>query len=106
MASTTRPSHILTDQDLYLWNEGSHRRPYDKLGAHPAAVDGTDGVAFAVWAPSARSVSVVGDFNGWDPTSHPLAARASSGIWEGHVPGAEVGDAYKFSIEPAGGGPR
>jgi len=85
---------LLGDQDLYLFNEGSHLNLYDKLGAH--AVDG--GVAFAVWAPSAERVTVVGDFNGWDREAHPLRARANSGIWEGFVSGVEQGAAYKFHV--------
>ena len=81
--ATTAVSHDfspLTDDDLYLFNEGSFFHMYEKLGAHRETVDGTDGVFFAVWAPNAGQVSVVGDFNGWDKASHPLRpgpARAS-----------------------------
>ncbi len=90
---------LLTEEDLYLFNEGSHSRLYRKLGAHPlAADDGTRGVAFAVWAPRARTVSVMGDFNGWAKDAHPLSARGSSGIWEGFVPGVEPGARYKYHI--------
>ena len=85
----------LTDGDLYLFNEGTHRRLADKLGAH---VLGQGGTAFAVWAPSARSVSVVGDWNGWDRAADPLEPRGSSGIWAGVVPAAAAGHVYKFAV--------
>jgi len=94
----------LTDDDLYLFNEGTHRRLADKMGAHPMLVDGAPATAFAVWAPSARAVSVVGDFNGWDPGAHPMAPRASSGIWEAVVPGAASGHVYKYAITTGPGG--
>ena len=84
----------LTDDDLYLWNEGSHFRLYEKLGAHP----GEGGTQFAVWAPNADQVSVVGDWNGWDPAADPLRPRGVSGIWEGLVRAAGPGAAYKFRI--------
>jgi len=87
---------LLTDRDLYLFNEGTHLRLYDVLGAHPAEPRGT---RFAVWAPNAESVSVIGDFNGWRNTAHPLASRASSGIWEGVVDSADPGMVYKFHVE-------
>lgn len=87
----------LTDDDLYLFNEGSHVRLYDKLGAVLTEdEDGTAGAHFAVWAPSAQQVSVRGDFNDWD--FHSLDARGSSGIWEGFVPGAGHADGYKFHV--------
>lgn len=89
---------LLTDFDLYLFNEGSHFHLYEKLGAHPLTVDGTSGVYFAVWAPSAKAVWVMGDFNGWQKESHPLRPRGSSGIWEGFVPGSKVGQRYKYHI--------
>src|SRR5580658_6315761 len=90
---------LLTDQDLYLFNEGSHYRIYDKMGAHAATHDGVAGTTFSVWAPNARSISVVGSFKGWDPKTHRLSVRGSSGIWEGFVPGATQGALYKFHIE-------
>ncbi|MEX0682846.1 MAG: 1,4-alpha-glucan branching protein GlgB [Dehalococcoidia bacterium] len=90
---------LLTDDDVYLFNEGNHLKLYEKLGSHLAIVDGIAGVYFAVWAPNARGVSVIGDFNGWERTSHPLRARGSSGIWEGFVPGAGTGTNYKYWIE-------
>jgi len=97
---TSARMSLLSEQDLYLFAEGTHRRIHEKLGAH--RVEG--GTAFAVWAPNARAVSVVGDFDGWDPGAHPLAPVASSGIWEGIVPGAGNGDVYKFHIRSAVGG--
>jgi 1,4-alpha-glucan branching enzyme len=90
----------LSDFDLYLFNEGTHARVYQKLGAHPTTLDGTAGVSFAVWAPNADAVSVIGDFNNWDPASSPLRSRGSSGIWEGFIPGAHHGSHYKYSIKP------
>lgn len=90
----------LTEDDLHLFNEGSHYRLYRHLGAHPTrAADETAGVYFAVWAPSARRVTVIGDFNGWDKTAHELSARGQSGIWEGFIPGVAPGTVYKYHIE-------
>jgi len=88
----------LTDFDLHLLAEGTHDRSYDKLGAHPAEQDGVVGVRFAVWAPNAREVSVIGDFNGWDPSAHPMRARGGSGIWERFIPGVPIGSTYKYEI--------
>jgi 1,4-alpha-glucan branching enzyme len=89
---------LLTSQDLHLFNEGSHYRIYDKMGAHPLDADGTQGTAFSVWAPNARNVYVIGSFNDWDHRSHPLKPRDNSGIWEGFIPGAGKGMLYKFHI--------
>jgi 1,4-alpha-glucan branching enzyme len=90
---------LLTEQDVYLFKEGSHFNLHDKLGAHPMNHDGRDGFHFAVWAPNANKVSVIGDFNGWDTKSHPLARRwDGSGIWEGFVPGMENGTLYKYFV--------
>jgi 1,4-alpha-glucan branching enzyme len=89
---------LLTDDDLYLFNEGSHFRLYDKLGAHLLEVEGGPGAYFAVWAPDARQVSVMGDFNGWRKTSHPLSPRGQSGLWEGYIPGVGPGTCYKYHI--------
>src|SRR5215467_8283195 len=86
---------LITDQDLYLFNEGSHFRLYEKLGAHPLPDEGT---YFAVWAPNAEQVSVMGDFDSWSKTSHPLRPRGSSGIWEGVIPGVGPGVHYKYHI--------
>lgn len=88
----------LTDDDLYLFNEGSHFRLYDKLGAHPVEHEGKEGTCFAVWAPDAQKVYVMGDFNGWDKESHPLRPRGKSGIWEGFIPGVGKGANYKYHI--------
>ncbi|HEY5889723.1 MAG TPA: 1,4-alpha-glucan branching enzyme, partial [Acidimicrobiia bacterium] len=85
---------LLTEDDLHLWNEGTHYRLYEKMGAHE--VDG--GVQFAVWAPNADAVSVVGDWNGWDPATNQLSPRGVSGIWEGFVEGVGPGAAYKYRI--------
>jgi 1,4-alpha-glucan branching enzyme len=95
---------ILTDDDLYLFNEGSHLRLYEKLGAHPAVVDGREGTHFAVWAPNARNVSVMGDFNGWSADAHPLGTPGNSGIWEGFVPGVRSGHRYKYRLVSQVGG--
>jgi 1,4-alpha-glucan branching enzyme len=89
---------LLTDQDFYLFNEGSHYRIYEKLGAHPMTVDGESGTCFGVWAPNAQEVSVVGDFNGWNGSAHKLVSRGASGIWEGFLPGIGKGTLYKFHI--------
>ena len=88
----------LSDQDIYLFNEGTHAALFERLGAHPMVEDGVKGTYFAVWAPSAEQVFVMGDFNGWDRASHPLRPRASSGIWEGFIPGIKRGDVYKYHI--------
>jgi len=95
----------LGDLDLYLLNEGRHERPWERLGAHPMLHGGTAGTAFAVWAPMAGGVSVVGDFNGWDGRLHPMRRMGSSGIWELFVPELGDGARYKFEIRPQGGGP-
>jgi len=89
----------LSANDLYLFNEGSHFQLYDKLGARIISGAETPGVHFAVWAPNARHVSVIGDFNGWDRSSHPMQPMESSGIWEGFVPGLGRGALYKYFIE-------
>ena len=93
----------LTDLDLYLFNEGTHAALADKLGAHLGEVDGKPGAFFAVWAPSAKKVHVMGDFNEWSKTKHALKPRGSSGIWEGFVPGVGQGALYKYWIaNPSG----
>jgi 1,4-alpha-glucan branching enzyme len=89
---------LLSADDLYLFNEGSHFRLFDKLGAHPLTFRGQEGTLFAVWAPAAEQVNVIGDFNGWNKASHPLRAKGSSGIWEGFIPGLGEGASYKYHI--------
>jgi 1,4-alpha-glucan branching enzyme len=84
--------------DLHLWNEGRHERIYEKLGAHLKLIDDAAGFAFAVWAPNARGVSVVGDFNDWDGRIHMMRSLGPSGIWELFIPGIEAGTRYKFEI--------
>jgi 1,4-alpha-glucan branching enzyme len=90
---------LLSEDDLYLFNEGRHLQIYTKLGAHPHQADGVAGTYFATWAPNAHLVSVVGNFNGWMPGAHPLAHRGQSGVWEGFVPGVGKGEIYKFHVE-------
>ena len=90
---------LLTDEDLHLFNEGNHFCLYEKLGAHCMKVDGGSGVYFAVWAPNAEKVHVIGDFNGWNRRAHPLNPKQQSGIWEGFLPGVKKGDIYKYYIQ-------
>ncbi len=93
----------LGELDQHLVGEGRHERLYERLGAHVVEVDGVPGTAFAVWAPAARSVSVVGDFNAWDGRLHPMRSLGASGIWEVFLPGVGDGARYKFEIHtPAG----
>ena len=94
---------MLTDYDLHLLGEGTHWRSYERLGAHLRTIDGVTGVNFAVWAPNAESVSVVGDFNVWDRRSHAMRKHDSGGVWELFVPGAEVGAKYKYAVKQRGG---
>ncbi|MBN2143474.1 MAG: 1,4-alpha-glucan branching protein GlgB [Candidatus Aureabacteria bacterium] len=89
---------LLTEFDLHLIKEGRHYRTYDKLGAHLVEVDDVTGVRFAVWAPNARKVSVIGDFNRWDENTNPLSLKGNAGIWECFVPDLKQGSLYKFSI--------
>jgi len=91
---------LFTDLDIHLFREGKHQRIYEKMGSHPIEVDGVPGVYFAVWAPNARLVSVIGHFNRWDNKSHPLHVRwDGSGIWEGFIPGIKTGDTYKYAVK-------
>jgi len=94
----TSLSTLLSDDDLYLFNEGNHFRLYEKLGAHPMTVANDSGTYFAVWAPDARRVSVMGNFNSWHESSHPLEPRGQSGIWEGFIAGVRNGALYKYHI--------
>ena len=91
---------LFTDYDIYLFKQGNHFRLFEKLGSHPMTVEGVSGTYFAVWAPNAKKVSVVGDFNYWNTQTHPLFPRwDSSGIFEGFIPGIGIGALYKFNIE-------
>ena len=93
------PHSLFTDHDIYLFREGKHYKLYDKFGSHNAEVNGEKGVYFAVWAPFAKKVSVIGDFNNWNPETHHLFPRwDSSGIWEGFIPHLKWGDIYKYGI--------
>ena len=99
-AATAFPhsENALTDHDIYLFAEGSHHKLWEKLGSHLVERDGVAGTLFAVWAPNAQRVSVMGDFNAWSPDQHPLAQRGGSGIWEGFLPGVGKGAHYKYHI--------
>lgn len=88
----------LSEQDLYLFNEGNEHRIYQKLGAHVRNLGGVEGVAFSVWAPSAERVSVIGNFNTWDGRYHPMRSLGGSGVWELFIPGLKDGELYKFEI--------
>ncbi|RMG02831.1 MAG: 1,4-alpha-glucan branching protein GlgB [Nitrospirae bacterium] len=94
----TTPSPFITEFDLYLFGEGNHLRIYEKLGAHPAELDGRQGVHFAVWAPNAESVSVIGSFNDWNPDTHPMVPMGRSGVWSIFVPEIGEGELYKYHI--------
>src|ERR1700693_4712015 len=89
-ASSKEDSRVLTEFDLYLFGEGTLHRAFDKFAAHRRQAGEVTGVHFAVWAPNAEQVSVIGDFNGWNPSSHPMTELGASGIWETFVP--DVGD--------------
>ncbi|MDR1960393.1 MAG: 1,4-alpha-glucan branching protein GlgB [Planctomycetaceae bacterium] len=95
--------HFLTDFDLYLLGEGTHWDSYEKLGAHLREIDGIKGVNFAVWAPNAAGVNVVGEFNSWDGRRHPMQKRIPSGVWEIFIPNITEGMKYKFQIRQRDG---
>jgi 1,4-alpha-glucan branching enzyme len=99
-----RYGRVLSDYDLYLFGEGKHTRIYDKLGAHVMTIGAAAGTHFAVWAPNARRVSVVGDFNAWDGRRHPMRSLGPSGVWEIFVPGIAAGERYKFEMLTGAGG--
>jgi 1,4-alpha-glucan branching enzyme len=103
MTKAKASTPILGDLDLHLAGQGRHERLYERLGAHPMEQDGRKGVAFAVWAPNATSVTVIGEFNDWDHDSTPLSALGGSGIWAAFVAGALPGQAYKYAIRTPGG---
>lgn len=90
--------NFITDFDIYLFGEGNHLKIYEKLGAHLIKFDGTEGVHFAVWAPNAKYVSVVGDFNEWNPSKNPMKLLGSSGIWATFIEGLKEGMLYKYYI--------
>ncbi len=93
----------LSEFDLHLMREGTHYRIWDRLGAHLATSDGVEGVRFVVWAPNARRVSVVGDFNRWDGRRHAMRKHEGNGLWEIFLPGVQLGDNYKYEILPSNG---
>ena len=93
----------LTEFDLYLFNSGDHHRIFDKLGSHAIESNGVNGVQFAVWAPNARSVSVVGNFNNWDRRRHAMRVLGASGVWEIFIPGLKEGDLYKYQLKTKSG---
>ncbi|MBK0091617.1 1,4-alpha-glucan branching enzyme [Erwinia sp. S59] len=94
---------LLAEMDAWLLGEGTHLRPYETLGAHGVTIDGVSGTRFSVWAPNARRVSVVGEFNFWDGRRHPMRFRRELGVWELFVPGAVNGQLYKYEIIDASG---
>ena len=95
--------HRISELDTYLFAKGTHYEIYEKMGAHLAEEDGKAGTYFSVWAPNARSVSVVGDFNNWDRSAHPMQPVQQSGIWDIFVAGVKAGDLYKFAVETSQG---
>ena len=95
------PHSLFTEFDINLFKAGKHFKLYEKFGAHPIILDGKAGVYFSVWAPSAKAVSVIGDFNSWNSEKHQLNVRwDSSGIWEGFIPKAKKGMRYKLGSPP------
>ncbi|MDD3253391.1 MAG: 1,4-alpha-glucan branching protein GlgB [Lachnospiraceae bacterium] len=94
---------VITDVDRYLFGQGTHYEIYDKMGAHPMTLNGKAGIYFAVWAPHAEAVSVVGDFNGWDSEASPMEVLDTSGIYEAFVPGLGTNELYKFAITTQSG---
>src|SRR2546425_4536555 len=94
---------VLGELDLHLFGEGKHLRIYEKLGAHVLTHEGERGVAFAVWAPNAERVSVVGDFNAWGGSKNPMRPLGASGIWELFIPGLKAEELYKYEIKARDG---
>lgn len=101
--TTETDKALLSEYDVHLFSEGTHYKIYEKLGAHLCEVNGKKGVQFAVWAPSAEAISVIGDFNNWKGDATPMKPVGSSGIWSTFVPGLKEGDAYKFYVRNANG---
>jgi len=98
LATREKPTTLLTAFDLHLFNEGKHTHLYEKFGAHLTELDGRRGTYFCVWAPNAERISVVGDFNAWNPDSHPMTPRENSGVWEAFIPDLPRGTVYKYHI--------
>lgn len=95
---------LFTDHDIYLFKEGKHYKLYDKFGAHSVEKDGVKGIYFSVWAPNAKKVSVIGNFNIWNHKDHILFPRwDGSGIWEGFIAGLTLGTLYKYAVETTRG---
>lgn len=103
MAEVNRGMGVITETDCYLFGQGTHYEIYKKLGAHPMTRDGVEGYYFAVWAPHARAVSVVGEFNDWQAEANPCAKIFEGGIWECFIPGLKAGMLYKFLLKGAAG---
>lgn len=103
MEDAYRFQTVLGDMDVWLLAEGTHHRPYERLGAHPREFDGVAGVTFAVWAPHAKRVSVVGSFNNWDGRRHMMRYRVECGVWEIFIPHLMPGDLYKYEIKTRSG---
>ncbi|WP_322496951.1 1,4-alpha-glucan branching protein GlgB [Chloroflexus sp.] len=97
-ATKAMMASILSEDDIYLFNQGTHYRLYDKFGAQPVTIEGVPGTYFAVWAPNAEYVAVIGDWNNWDAGANPLRQRGFSGVWEGFIPHVGKGMRYKFHI--------
>lgn len=97
-AARAMMTSILSEDDIYLFNQGTHYRLYDKFGAQPVVLEGIPGTYFAVWAPNAEYVAVIGDWNNWDAGANPLRQRGLSGVWEGLIPHVGKGMRYKFHI--------
>ena len=101
---SVQPYSLFSDFDIYLFRSGKHTRLYEKFGSHKIEIDGVSGVYFAVWAPTATEVSVIGNFNQWSAFTHKLAGRwDQSGIWEGFIPGLDFGEVYKYGIRTTEG---
>ena len=98
-----RFGRVISDYDLHLFGEGTLREVYDRLGSHPMTLGGVEGVHFAIWAPNAQRVSIIGDFNGWDGRAHPMRRLVPSGIWELFVPDLSDGARYKFEVRTTAG---
>ena len=95
--------HRIEDMDMYLFAKGTHYQIYEKMGAHLASENGEEGTYFAVWAPNAKAVSVVGDFNYWQHSQDQMKPVGKSGIWDLFIPGIGEGDLYKFAVQASDG---